>query len=148
MTDMYVYYFMHPRGPSGAQILSKRRATLDAIKGKGEAVMESQIVVDHREVDDNGFVIGGTNNESHPTDVRWSQIRSLELRANSRDTTALELDEHSQGACKYMLLLEGRELRHQAKRLKEQLAGAMTNKREDWSGVQNFVKFAGSSRIA
>ena len=148
MTDMYVYYFMRPRGPAGAQILSKRRATLDAIKGKGEAVMESQIVVDHREVDDNGFVIGGTNNESHPTDVRWSQIRSLELRANSRDTTALELDEHSQGACKYMLLLEGRELRHQAKRLKEQLAGAITNKREDWGGVQNFVQFAGRSRTA
>ena len=148
MTDMYVYYFMRPRGPAGAQILSKRRATLDAIKGKGEAVMESQIVVDHREVDDNGFVIGGTSNESHPTDERWSQIRSLELRANSRDAAALELDEHSQGACKYMLQLEGRELRHQAKKLKDQVAGTMTNKREGWSGVQNFVQFAGRSRTA
>jgi hypothetical protein len=54
---------MRPCGPGGAEILSKRRATLDAIKGKGEAVMGSQIVVDHREVDDNGFVIGGTSHE-------------------------------------------------------------------------------------
>jgi hypothetical protein len=146
MTDMYVYYFMRPRGPGGVEILSKRRATLDAIKGKGEAVMESQIVVDHREVDDNGFVIGGTSNESHPTDERWSQIRSLELRANSRDTDAQILDEHSEGACKYMLHLESRELRNQAKRLKQQLADAAAQDRENWSGVQNFVKFVGSSR--
>jgi hypothetical protein len=32
-------------------ILSKRRASLETIKDKGEAVMESQTVVDHTEVD-------------------------------------------------------------------------------------------------
>jgi hypothetical protein len=143
MTDMYVYYFMRPRGPGGAQILSKRRATLDAIKCRGEAVMESQAVVDHREVDDNGFVIGGTSHELHPTDECWFQIRSLELRANSRDTDAKALDEHSEGACKYMLQLESRELRHQAKRLKKQLTDAMANPRENGSGVQDFVELAG-----
>jgi hypothetical protein len=147
MTDMYVYYFMRPRGPGGAATLSKRRATLDAIKGRGDAVMESQTVVDHREVDDNGFVIRGTSNESHPTDERWSLIRSLELRANSRDTDAQILDERSAGACKYMLQLESRELRHQANRLKKQLADAMANEREDRNGVQNFARFAGSSGI-
>ena len=144
MTDMYVYYFMSPRGPAGVETLSKRRATLDAIKGKGEAAMESQLVVDHREVDDSGFVIDGTT--SHPTDERWSQITSLELRANSRDTDARGLDELSQGASKYMLQLESRELRHQAKKLQDQLAAAITNECEDWSGVQNFVELADISR--
>ena len=43
MTDIYVYRFMR-RGPAGKNILSERRATLETIKGKGEAVMESQIV--------------------------------------------------------------------------------------------------------
>lgn len=148
MTDKYVYYFMRPRGPAGVQVLSNRRATLDAIKDKGEAVMESQIVVDHSEVNDNGFVIGGAGSESHATDQRWSQIRSLELRANSRDSAALALDEDSQGACKYMLQLESRELRHQSRKLKEQMAGAKTSEPEDWSGVQNFVQFAGRSRTA
>ena len=145
MTDMYVYYFTRSRGPAGVQVHSNRRATLAAIKGKGEAVMESQIVVDHREVDGNGFVIGGTSSESHPTDQRWSQIRSLELRANSRDSAAQALDEHSEGACKYMLQLESRELRQQAKRLKEQLAAMEADKRDDWNGARNFAEFVGGS---
>jgi hypothetical protein len=144
MTDMYVYYFMRPRGPAGALILSKRRATLEAIKGMGEAVMESQMVVDHREVDDNGFVIGGTRTESDPTNECWSQIRSLELRANSRDDDAQKLEERSEGALKYMLQLESRELRCQAQRLKMQLAGAMSRERENAGSAQNFIKFAGS----
>src|SRR6202011_1370749 len=74
VTDMYVYYFMHR--PAGEEILSERRATLEAIKGNGEAVMESQIVVDHTEVDGNGFLIGGIDTESHPMDELWPQIRS------------------------------------------------------------------------
>jgi hypothetical protein len=143
MTDKYVYFFLRPSGPAGAEILSQRRATLDSIKdGKGEAVMESQMVVDHREVDDKGFEIGGSGNASQPTDERWSQIRSLELRANSRDTDAQELNEHSQGASKYMLQLESRELRHQASGLKAQLDGAMTDDHEDSSDTQNFAGFA------
>jgi hypothetical protein len=144
MTDMYVYYFMRPRGSNGVEILSKRRATLEAIKGNGKAVMESQMVVDRREVDDNGFVIGGTRTESDPTNECWSQIRSLELRANSRDDDAQKLDERSEGAYKYMLQLESRELRCQAQRLKMQLAGAMSREREKASCAQDYVKFAGS----
>ncbi len=50
MSDVYVYHFMR-RGPAGKNILSKRRATIETINGKGEAVMESQIVVDQTEVD-------------------------------------------------------------------------------------------------
>jgi hypothetical protein len=59
---------------------------------RGEAVMESQIVVDYTEVDANGYVIGGVGNESHPTD----QLCEL----------------------KYMLRLESRELRDQSKQRK------------------------------
>src|SRR5580704_10454977 len=121
MTDMYVYHFKRSGGPAGEEILSKRRATLETIRGKGEAVMESQIVVDHRELDGNGFVIDGFSDESCPTDELSIQIRSLELRAKSRDSDALQLNESTEGACKYMLRLESRELRNQAKRLKSQL---------------------------
>jgi len=46
MTDVYVYYFTRS-GPHGEKVLSKRRATLETINGRGQAVMESQIVVDH-----------------------------------------------------------------------------------------------------
>jgi hypothetical protein len=136
MTDMYVYYFMRCRGPAGEEILSKRRATLEAIKGKGEAVMESQIVVDHTEVDANGYVIGGVGNESLPRDQLWTQIRSLELRANSRDSEGLTLDESTEGELKYMLRLESRELRDQSKQLKEQMGGTRIDKFGNWSGVQ------------
>jgi hypothetical protein len=72
MTDVYVYYFMRCGGQTDDNVLSNRRATLEAIKGKGEAVMESQIVVDHTEVDGNGFLIGGVGNKSLPMDELWS----------------------------------------------------------------------------
>lgn len=124
MTDRYVYYFMRRHGSAGAGILSKLRATLEAIKGLGEALMESQIVVDHSEVDADGFVIGGFGGEPHSTGQHWPQIRSLELRAKSRDAEAADLDEQTDGAYKYMLELESRELRSQAKKL-QQAAGAM-----------------------
>src|ERR1700692_367668 len=124
MPDMYVYYFMR-RGPAGENILSKRRATLETINGKGEAVMDSQIAVDHTEVDGNGFLIGGVGNESYPMDELWAQIRSLERRANSRDREALTLNESGEGARIYLLRLESRELRNQAKTLKKQRAGLM-----------------------
>src|ERR1700692_3563049 len=120
MSDVYVYHFMR-RGPAGENILSKRRATLDTIDGKGDAVMESQIVVDHTEVDGNGFLVGGVD-ESHPMDELWAQIRSLERRANSRDAEALELSESTEGDRKYMLHVESRELRKQAQRLRQQRA--------------------------
>jgi hypothetical protein len=124
MSDVYVYHFTR-RGPAGENILSKRWATLEAIKGKGEAVMESQIVVDHTEVDAYGFLIGGIGNESHPMDERWAQIRSLERRANSRDSEALTLNECGEGARIYLLSLESRELRKQAQTLRKHLADSM-----------------------
>jgi hypothetical protein len=139
MTDVYVYYFMR-LGPAGEKILSKRRATLETIKGKGEAVMESQIVVDHTEVDGNGFLIGGFDNESHPMDELWPQIRSLERRANSRDREALTLNESGEGDCIYSLRLESRELRNQAQRLKKRRADLMVGELDNRIDAQVFLR--------
>jgi hypothetical protein len=143
MTDKYVYYFMRPGGSAGHSTLSKRRATLEAIKGKGEPVMESQIVVDHTEVDDNGFLIGGVSNDAPPLDELWVQIRSLERRANSRDIEALILDENAEGTRKYMLSLESRELRAQALKLKKQRTDLMVEELDDRCGKQDFDPFPG-----
>ena len=142
MTDVYVYHFMR-RGPAGETILSKRRATLEAIKGEGEAVMESQIVVDHTEVDGNGFTIGGGGSESHPMVELWAEIRSLERRANSRDNEALTLDESTEGQRIYSLHLESRELRNQAQRLKQQRADSMAGELGNRIDSQVFVQFGG-----
>lgn len=147
VTDVYVYYFTRCRGPLGEKSLSKRRATLETIKGKGVAVMESQIVVDHTEVDDNGFLIGCVGNDSHPMDELWAQIRSLERRANSRDSEALTLDESGEGQRIYMLRLESRELRNQAQILKKQRADSMAGEIVNWSGAQDFLPF-GASPVA
>jgi hypothetical protein len=142
MSDVYVYYFMR-RGPAGDNILSKRRATIEAIKDKGDAVMESQIVVDQTEVDGNGFLIGGVSNDAHPMDELWAQIRSLERRANSRDNEALTLNESTQGPCKYMLSLESRELRKQAQKLRQRRVDSMASKLGNQFEPQFFVQFGG-----
>src|SRR6202158_2123140 len=151
MSDVYVYHFMR-RGPAGDNILSKRRATRQTIQGKGEAVMESQIVVDHTEVDGNGFLIGGVGNESHPMDELWAEIRSLERRANSRDSEALTLNESGEGARIYLLRLdariyllrfESRELRNQAQRLRKQRADSMAGELGNRFDSQVFVQFGG-----
>jgi hypothetical protein len=142
MSDVYVYHFMRC-GPTGENILSKRRATLQTIKGKGEAVMESQIVVDHTEVDGNGFLIDGIDNESHPMDELWAEIRSLERRANSRDSEALTLNESGEGARIYLLRVESRELRNQAQRLRKQRVDSMSGERANWIDSQVLVQFGG-----
>lgn len=127
MVDVYIYRFMRRRGSAGDNILSQQLATLDAIKGKGEADMESQLVVDHTEVDGNGFYIGGVGSESHPMDELLAQIRSLERRAHSRDSEALLLNESAEGARIYLLRLESRELRKQAQKLKNPPADFMAS---------------------
>jgi hypothetical protein len=91
------------------------------------ALVPSQIVVDHTEVDGNGFLIGSVDDELHPMDARWAQIRSLERRANSRDCEALRLNESTDGSRKYMLTLESRELRNQAQGLRKQRADLMAD---------------------
>ena len=147
MTDVYVYYFMRCREQAGENILSNRRATLETINGKGEAVMESQIVVDHTEVDGNGFLIGGIGNELHPMDEIWAEIRSLERRANSRESEARTLSESDEGARIYSLRLESRELRNQARRLKKQRADSMTSELGNRNDAQDLLPFGGSPAI-
>ena len=142
MTDVYVYYFMR-RSPAGENILSKRRATLETIKVKGEAVMESQIVVDHTEVDSNGFLIGGNGSEPHSMDAHWAEIRSLERRASSRDREALTLNESGEGDRIYMLRLESRELRNQARRLKKERADLVAGAFDNRIDAQVFAQFGG-----
>src|SRR3984957_18585935 len=144
MADVYVYYFMRC-GPHGENVLSKRRATLQTIAGRGEAVMESQIVVDHTEVDGDGFLIGGVGNESHPMDELWAQIRSLERRAESRDSEALTLDQSADGQRIYMLRLESRELRNLAQKLKKQRADSMAEEFGNRGGAQTFLSVEGGS---
>ena len=51
MPDAFVYYFLIRDRSSGKLVSSKRRATLDAIKSKGEPLLESQMAVDDSEVD-------------------------------------------------------------------------------------------------
>jgi hypothetical protein len=112
MTDMYVYHFVGPEGSDGKDAHTTRAATLEAIKGRGEPLMETQLVVDHSELDADGFL--------NAIDNLWSEIGSLRLRAESRDTEALKLNETTEGQRKYMLQLESRELRGQARRLTAQ----------------------------
>src|ERR1700687_6401999 len=142
MSDVYVYRFMR-RGPGGENILSRRWATRETINGRGEAVMESQIVVDHTEVDGNGYLIGGIDSESHPMDELWPQIRSLERRANSRDSEALTLNESGEGARIYLLRLESRELRKQAQGLRKHRADSMAGELGNRFDSQVFVQFGG-----
>jgi hypothetical protein len=118
MTDVVVYHFMRSSVPAGEEALSKRRATLAAIQGKGEAVMHSLHIVDHTEVDADGFVIGGASNESLSPDELWPRIRSFELRAKSRDDEALNIAEGVDSARKHRLQSESVELRSQARMLK------------------------------
>jgi hypothetical protein len=133
MTDVYVYYFLVRDGSTNETVLSRWPATLDAIKGKGEPVMESQIVADHTEIDGDGFLIAGMVNGSHGANGAHAvndltaQIKSVELRAASRDREALNLDEATQGKDRYMLSLESRELRSQAKKLKKLRADLMAD---------------------
>jgi hypothetical protein len=96
-------------------------------------------VVDHTEVDENGSLIGCVDNDSHPMNERWAQMRSLERRANSRNSEALTLDESGEGQRIYMLRLESRELRNQAQRLKKQRVDSMAGEIGDRSGAQDFL---------
>jgi hypothetical protein len=120
MPDVYVYYFTERDEASGENMLSTRLATLETIKGRGEPVMESQIVVDATELDGDGFHNAAVGNALYGGSDLTAQIGSLELRAASRDSAALKLNEGSDGKDIYMLSLESRELRGEAKRLEVQ----------------------------
>jgi hypothetical protein len=120
MTDMCVYYFKGPPGSAIENTLSTRPATLDAIKGLGDPIIESQLVVDHTELDYDGFLIPCAGMDSYGVNDLTAQIVSLELRALSCDREASKLNESTDAKDKYMLSLESRELRDQAESLNTQ----------------------------
>lgn len=130
MSDAYVYYFIGSEDAAGENTLSNWPATLDAIKkGKGEAIMESQIVVDATELDGSGYFIARVGYDSYAVNDLSAQIWSLEVRAASRDTEALKLNDSTEGKDKYMLSLESRELRGQARELKSRRSELLADER-------------------
>jgi hypothetical protein len=139
MADVYVYCFTGWNGATDVSSGSPRRATLETIKAFGEPIMESQIVVDDAELDTNGFFDGGVSN-ADPAEGVKSEIKSLNLRAASRDSEALKLEEADSGAHKYMLRLESRELRKQAEQLQKQCDSGTDHSEND-----DFLQFDSSS---
>jgi hypothetical protein len=141
MTDVSVYYFMRRNGAGDKELLSKRRATLETIKDRGKPVMQSLRIVDHTEIDRNGFLIGGTSDESHPIDELWPQIRSLELRAESRDAEALKIVDGAESERKQTLHCESLELRNQARTLKSRIDGIKADKRDGQDCTQAPISY-------
>lgn len=125
MSDAYVYLFTVSNG--SVKRVSARPATLEAIKGIGEPIMESQLVVDQTELDDDGFLVIAVGNGSLAVNELTAQINSFELRAVSRDREALELNDSTEGQDKYMLSLESRELRKQGRTLTNQRTETMSS---------------------
>jgi hypothetical protein len=139
MTDVSVYYFMRHGGPGGKELLSERRATLATIKDRGKAVLQSQRVVDHTEVDGNGFLIGGAGEESHAE--MWSRIRSLEARAKSRDREALKIVAGVESDRRQMLHRESLELRNQARILKTRVDRINPDKLRNQIRAEDYVGY-------
>jgi hypothetical protein len=135
MTDAYVYRFRGLNGIGNEGLDDRRRATLDTLRGKGDPVMESQIIVDQSELDNEGFFASNSGNESPSVDNVTAEIKSLGLRSKSRDFEARDLVDLCDGQRKYMLQLESRELVKQAKHLSSQLAemGTQSPSREKQS---------------
>jgi len=125
MADVYVYRFIGD-GSNEANGHTQRRATLETIKAIGDPIMESQIVVDEAELDSSGFFRGSVANDADSPEDARNEIKSLHLRAAARDREGRILADDAAGAAhKYMLQLESRELRKQAKKLEERCdAGA------------------------
>ena len=137
MSDMYIYYFIS-NGQSGEEMISIRPATLETIKSRGRPVMGSQIVVDHTELDAEGFLVIPARSGSHEINDLTAQIRSLEVRAASRDNEAID---SADGIEKYMLSLESRELRKQARDLKNRCAEQTAGESRAKVDAKDFVEF-------
>jgi hypothetical protein len=131
MADAYVYCFTALDQVTGERISSQRRGTLESVKGLGDPIMESQIVVDTCELDHHGFLVSDVAKGAHPIDDLTREIRSLELRADSRDRAALQMNDGAEGEAKYMLRLESRELRNQARLLNPQRTELLADEKNE-----------------
>ena len=119
MPDAFVYFFLMHERSSGRLVRSKRRATLEAIKSRGEPLLESEMAVDDSEVDASGFLVGRSVDGEDPADELWGEIRSLRLRAGARDRETEQLNDGADDARKLMLDAQSRELRNRADRLQQ-----------------------------
>jgi hypothetical protein len=119
MPDAFVYYFLIRDRSSGRLVSSKRRATLEAIQSKGEPLWDSRMAVDESELDATGFLVSRAESGADPADELWGDIRSLRLRADSRDREAKQLSETTHREQKLTLYTESRELRNKADRLQQ-----------------------------
>lgn len=118
MPDAFVYYFLIRDRSTGRLVSSKRRATLEAIKSKGEPLLESKMAVDDSEVDALGFLVRSVGGND-PTDELWGEIRSLRLRADAREREAKPLNDDTDRERKLVLCAESLELRNRADRLQK-----------------------------
>jgi hypothetical protein len=115
MADICVYYFSVRDRTTGKLGNSRRRATLEAIRGLGEPVVESRLIVDSSEVDTSGFLVSRQDMGSYVDEI-WCEIRSLRLRAKSRALEAKQLTE-SEAERRQVLCSECLELMTRANRL-------------------------------
>ena len=112
MCDTYIYYFVMSNSRTGDNMRSAHPATLEVIERRGgEPLMNTQLVVDHTQLDADGFLVAAGDD----TNAIAIQIWSLETRAASRDDRAETITDERD---KYMLSLESRELRKQARVLR------------------------------
>jgi hypothetical protein len=118
MPDVFVYYFMTRDRATGMPVSSKRRATLEAIESKGEPLLESKMAVDGSEVDAMGFLVRSVG-AGDPIGELWGEIRSLRLRADSREREAKRLSDGADRERKLVLCEESQELRNRADRLQQ-----------------------------
>jgi hypothetical protein len=118
MPDVLVYYFLIRDRATGVLVSSKRRATLEAIESKGEPLLESKMAVDDSEVDAMGFLVRSVGG-ADPIDEVWGEIRSLRLRADSRQREAKRLNDRADRERKLILCEESQELRNRADRLQQ-----------------------------
>lgn len=146
MTDVYVYRFTMRDRVSGEVYSPKYRATLAAIRHIGEPIMESQIVADRTEVDADGFLRADATGGSHLATDLSIEIKSLQLRADSRDSTASALDATTDGVDKYMLQLESRELRNQARKLQEGRDPQPRDEAAEAADAAAFARFRSASK--
>jgi hypothetical protein len=141
MPDAFVYYFLIRDRSTGRLVSSKRRATLEAIESKGEPLLESKMAVDDSEVDAMGFLvrsIGGAD----PIDQLWGEIRSLRLRADSREREAKRLDDGADRERKLILCEESQELRNRADRLQQ-----LIQSRSERASEQAIYKVASAGEV-
>jgi hypothetical protein len=139
MCDVYIYYFVMSNSQDGDNMLSLRPATLEAIKDRdGDPVMESQMVVDDTELDGDGFLVAAVGCDSQEINDIAAQIWHLEVRAASRDNAATSSTDEIEA---YMLRLESRELRKQARVLKSRRTELVASELGFNTDARDFIHF-------